>query len=282
VTDAHSMNPLAAADRGNPWFEERRNLFVRQAIMGLYQCYHAFQEITRLFRDQGELPFENLAALVGTESAKGLLWQLKDDCHRLWRNHAHEEGELHGCLLDWIIGSIFHEMMKLKENCYMVQFYGPLAEKMKEAHPGTTIEFCGEACEQFMERTRQEINQQVQTLAKMLDRALSLARSFLADQRDNPLLLRFLIEHSEVSQVLWGMDLDQIMAEIYPEGAEHGYCAAGRSYLTGDWYQEALAAFEKALAINPGCEEARRQVLTLSAMVPTSAGSAETVRHLAG
>ena len=201
------------------------------------------------------MPFNEIDRLVGTESKKGCLWQLKDDCHQLWRN-SDSSFELNGSLLDWIIGSLFHEAMKLKENIYLFEFYAPLVHDMKGVWRQEIQHFCGLECRRLMERISHEVDRQMESLGFMFGRVIYLLRTMLPSQAHNPLLLRYLIEHREVAGELWSESLDDIFSDMFHGAPEKGYCFAAQSYFDGNWYDKSLFAYQEALRVNALCDEA--------------------------
>lgn len=247
----------------NKWFEERRSLFVKNMLKEFFETFMAFNDIYEHYLASQEVSFEQIDTLVGKESEKGVLWRLKDRCHQLWRD-ADPAEEMNGRLLDWVLGSIFHESMKLKENIYMFQFYGPLAESMKKGH--STIKFCGVECQKFMEKTNQEIQKQMENLGFMFGRANYLLRTMMPDQAHNDILVRYLIENENVVDQLWHEFLDTLLGEMF-NSPEDGYCLAAKSYCDGHWYQKALQAYSLALKLNPACEEARKNIVSLQATI---------------
>lgn len=64
-----------------------------------------------------------ITCMAGTEECNGRLWQLKDLCHRIWPQTGQEHA-MHGMLLDWTVGSLFHECLKLKETLYFLENHG--------------------------------------------------------------------------------------------------------------------------------------------------------------
>lgn len=260
------MNTPGLQPEKNSWFAERRHLFTKNMIKGFYETFSRFRTIYEHYTVGQKLDFGEIDHLVGSESKKGRLWQLKDRCHELWRD-ADPQFEFTGCLLDWVLGSIFHEAMKLKENIYMLEFYGPLAETMREKQQATSVMFCGEECRRFMDRTRTEIHRQVESLGFMFGRANFLLRSLLLEQSGNPLLARYLVEHPEVPEDLWSETLEALFSDMFPSGPEYGFCTAARSYQEGHWFHSAHEAYERALAINPACDEAKSRIYQLRGLV---------------
>ena len=238
----------------NKWFAERRDLFIKKMVQEFYETFSCFLTAYKQYLADNKISFEAIERLVGSETEKGFLWQLKDRCHQLWRDENPKD-DLNGCLFDWVIGSIFHEAMKLKENIYMSQYYGPLAEEMRSSHTASTVKFCGVECKRFMEKIASEMNRQVENLGFMFGRANYLLRTMITNHTDNPILLRFLFENSAITDELWSESLNEIFADMFGD-PETGFCAAAKSYLQGQWHEKALQAYTKALDLNDKCEEA--------------------------
>lgn len=251
-----------SARKKNNWFEERRSLFVKNMLKEFYETMSRFRELYEHYTKTQEITFAEIDRLVGRESSKGLLWSLKDRCHQLWRE-ADPESEMTGCLLDWLMGSIFHEAMKLKENIYMLEYYGPLADKMRQKNSAATVNFCGIECRQFLERTRTEITREMENLGFLFGRANYLLRNLIIEQAKNPLLVRFLFEHHDVAENLWSETLENLFSDMYASQPEAGFCLAARSYKEGDWEAMATKAYSKALQIKPDCDEALRGLFHL-------------------
>jgi len=255
-----------AATAPNQWFAARRPLFVKNMVKGFVKTFERFRAIYEQYLVRRRLSFVEFTQLVGTESSKGLLWLLKDRCHQLWRE-PDTGREPDGRLLDWLLGSIFHEAMKLKENIYLARHYVPRAQSL-QYRPGTDpARYCaGLEDQRFPERINSEIERQMEGLAILFGQANYLLRTMMAEQADNPLLLRFLLENPEVPQSLWGESLESLLADMFPQGLEYGFCLAARSYAEGDWYAEALAAYGRALAVNWHCAEALHNSCRMQAL----------------
>ena len=105
---------------------------------------------------------------------------------------------------------------------------------------------------------------ELQTILAEADNQLHTV--FLAEG-GNPLLLRLLLENPELSVTLWHKELDELLAEIFPDARETAYLYAGKSYFNAYRLPEALAAFQQALVINPDLEEARRRSYIVAGML---------------
>jgi hypothetical protein len=250
----------------NSWFEEKRSLLIRNLLKEFHGSYSSFLLLYDRYLVSSEVSFAEIEQLVGSESRKGPLWRLKDTCHRLWRQVDVQE-EINGRLLDWVMGSLFHEAMKIKENAYIIQHYRPLAEKMTCPPDDGERIVCGMEFERLILRTADESSRQMENLSLMLGRANYLLRLLMREQSHNVILLRYLIENEQVVIQLWSESLRELFQDMFSGAPEHGYCAAARSYLTDHWQEQALTAYAQALEINARSEEAQRYVLQLKALL---------------
>ena len=248
----------------NRWFARRRDFFIKNVFEGFYKSRTFFIELYDRYNNTGKISFSDIAELVGVENHKGL-WLLKDRCHQLWRD-GETRLDSNGFFLDWVVGSLFHEAVKLKENIYMFHFYAPLADEIKKQFKNERMA-SDAACLKFMEGTGPEIRKQMDNLALLLGRANYLLRAMLAGQSDNVLLLRYLIERKDVVRELWSESLEDLFGDMFYGGPEQGFCLAGKNYLDGHWYDRALMAYTAALEINPKCDDALRRISQIKVML---------------
>lgn len=266
------------------WFEQRRDFFVRQVFEDFFSILRSFQDLYQMYlscrtpgvdtcsdlldKQNEELRnqiWSTLTRMVGTEVEKGPLWQLKDLCHRLWPDGA-GAGSLEGALIDWLIGSIFHEAMKLKENIYILNSYGPAAFRFSTPAPGLRlaqmIDIKG-----LINRIVVDVIGQLEQLSFLFGQTNSMLRTMISTLATNMLLIRFLAEQEEVLQELWGEGAAGVFADMFYGAPAQGFCAAGRSYLNGQWYTKALAMYQRAVSIDSSCDEAIAKVHQLQTII---------------
>ncbi len=278
------------------WFEQRRDYFMRRVFTDFFSLALSFQELYQVYlscrkpeadgcldllgRRNEELRtriWDGLTVMVGSEMTKGPLWQLKDLCHRLWPEveHAHN---IEGSLIDWLAGSIFHEAMKLKENIYILNSYGPAAFRISDPgegndpdgrYPETTsprliriMDVNG-----LIRRIVVDVISQMDQLAFLFGQAAYMLRIMLPDLAGNMLVVRFLAEQEDAVQEIWGECAEDIFVDMFYGAAEQGFCSAGRSYLNGQWYEQAYAMYRRAVDIDGSCDEAFAKVHQLQAML---------------
>lgn len=292
-----SAEIIDGQSEGRPdWFEQRRDYFMRQVFADFFSLVMSFRDLYQVYlacrkpeadsclnlldRRNKKLRtriWDGLTVMIGSEVAKGPLWQLKDLCHRLWpeEEHAHN---LEGSLIDWLAGSIFHEAMKLKENIYILNSYGPAAFRISDPDSGDGpggryLETASPRLAQIMDvkglirRIVDDVIRQMEQLAFLFGQTSYMLRTMLPGLTNNMLVVRLLVEQEDVVLELWGENSNAVFAEMFYAAPEQGFCAAGRSYLNGQWYDRALAMYQRALAIDAGCDEAFAKVHQLRAIL---------------
>lgn len=244
------------------WLANRRDFFVTRIVKEFYQSFEQFNKIKNTYANQ-EVRYNELDIWVGTADKKGVLWELKDLCHLLWRDSDPVE-KTSKFMFDWMIGAIFHEAMKLKENCYMKHRYEPLIKSIMALGSGSIKEL-DKDCELFFKDTVHDIENGMKRILCLFDRANHSLMDILKTERDNVFLIRFLLDYKleEQESSLHMIDSSKILARLFPEGKVQAYCLAGESYLEGSWYTTARIAYEKALDEDPECIEAKRGLRTL-------------------
>lgn len=108
------------------WFKEHRDFFVTRVVQDFLKAYAYLGSLEKAFFQKEPL-FKQLNELVGNQEEKGILWRLKDRCHQLWRD-IDPDVDPDAFFFDWMVGTLFHEAMKLKENAYMLERYAPSYE----------------------------------------------------------------------------------------------------------------------------------------------------------
>jgi len=210
-------------------------------------------------REQRERMGEQLTRMIGTETEKGRLWELKDLCHLIWPGHDLEQ-DMRGSLIDWLLGSVFHESMKLKENIYLLNTYGPTAICLPRFSTMVDVET-------LIHRIASDAVRQIEQISILLGQAGYMLRMLLPELAGNLLVARLLVEQEETVRKIWGEEVEDLLADTFAGSAGRGFCAVGRSYLSGQWYPQALTMYKRALACDSGSDEARVKVAQLEAIL---------------
>jgi hypothetical protein len=167
--------------------------------------------------------------------------------------------------VDWLIGSVFHEAMKLKENIYLLNTYGPAGVQISqrpERHfpgllhqPSSTPQMSQMLDVQgLISRVAGDVQSQIEQIGHLLGQTNYILRMMMPELNNNPLVVRLLVEREELIHIFWGERLEELFSDMFHDNPAAGFCLAGRSYMESQWYNQALTVYERALAIDSNCE----------------------------
>ena len=245
---------------GNEWFEERKDLFFKDLVYYFLESKIFFDELYHNYKKNGAVPFERMDFWVGSETKKGLLWKVKDNSHKLFRN-TEAKISLSEYLFDWSVGSIFHEGMKLKEDAYQLEVYLPSYKNIDTAKKTEEIDEILEEYITVIEKATGNLDAAMESINSLFAKAVGRLKELLVNHAHNGLTLRFLLENKELVEKALGIkSLQHLILSLYPHHPERGYLMAGTSYLNGGWFKEAIHCCKKALEINPDSTEAKKQL----------------------
>lgn len=196
---------------------------------------------------RGKLAFEDVRELV-SDSEASPLFRLKERCHALFRSGVgssrmvpHRE-----VLFDLAVGSLFHEAMKFRENFYQREVYGPRVQALR-GEAGEEAEALFQEFEKIQAAVSERLEEGLHETQALVARTREQLRVLLAERSDDGHVTRFLIEHRERVEQVFGEDLDSLLAQIHGEPAS-GYAVAGRSYLASGYYGDAERCLVEAIA----------------------------------
>ena len=239
------------------WFEENHSEFIRDLLRDYCLSVQVLEKLFLEFDHTGSVIFEELKDLLGEEMNKGLLWRLKDTAHHLFRDG--NGASLVGQFLDWCIGYIFHESMKLKEDAYQQQNYAPWFRSIQERELPEPDCIISRELFQLLMQTAESMQREIRRIRFLFGECRKLFPLFLADQRENHWLARFLFKRNELVRQAFGEAYRDLIRGVYGEEPEFLYTMASRSLREGGWMAQAALAAEEACRINPENEQARRE-----------------------
>ena len=267
------------------WFERQRDFFIRQVFADFFNLMITFQALYQSYchcrtTRRGDaccllITSENhekcsiwdqLAVMVGTETEKGPLWLLRDICQQIWPEGGSSQ-QLEDSLIEWLVGSIFHEAMKLKEDVQILNSYGSAAfwsggSASSAFRLRRVIDRKG-----LVQRVAVDVMRQMEQLAMLFGQTNNMLRTMLPLLSGNHLLVRFLVEREDMVEDLWGEKLESVFQDMFPGRPSWGFCAAGRSYMSGQWYTRSLIMYRRALTLDSGCPEAEIKVEELQRLI---------------
>ncbi len=227
----------------------------RKGVTIVYSFLHAFRAFRRIEKDYraGSLKFPELAKFID-DRGESFLFTLKTACHQLFRQNFSGASEKEQ-IFDLTIGSIFHLAMKLREDLYQIEFYGP---KYTELH-GRKIQGQSPELEakfkEVLSRTTASLREGMEEVAVLMEDAFRQFKELLKDYRQNGLLLRFFLEEKILVDSVFGeKGLERLFGLLFDRDEGKPYRLAGESYLQSAFYSQAARSFSEALKKNPGDE----------------------------
>jgi hypothetical protein len=240
----------------NVWLESRRDIFLRDLVQDFIEAKLYVDMLREEHHATATLPYSRLDAWIGSETKKGALWNLKDQCHSLFRNSG-TKSNLYEHLFDWTIGSIFHEAIKLKEDSYQMETYKPLLEQ--EGYKQNLI-FSRIVRDYFevIENARKNLAEEIERINHLFSKALLHLIEIVPLHRDNILLVRFLLDNTKkLSEKVFGTKaFNQIVRTLFPEGLASAYLCVAEKCIQSGWYREATRYLKKAVKLDAANEKA--------------------------
>ena len=235
--------------KGNPKVTGDRNIL--EIVRGLLLSEAAFQEILKKY-NEGCLGFSDIGAWVD-DKGQSVLYNLKEQCHSLFRYKGKKPIHKNEWLLDLVIGSIFHEAMKLRENFYQTEVYRPryLQYKAKFGKSEYERDYL-QLFERIILKAEQGVAEgMLETRSLFKDAAAQLVDLFKESSR-NAFLVRFLLENLSLLHKVYGpKKTKDIFNVMFERGFLDAYLFAGVSYLRSGHYDLASNYFLRALEVNP-------------------------------
>jgi len=249
----------------NTWLKNKQPELVTDLLRNFCFIHSALEvEISRHSRT-GLVDFNALAELIGQDMNQGRLWRLKDTAHLLFRLLPDPPSV--GQLLDWSIGYIFHECMKLKEDAYQLQVYIPWFKSLQsdpEFMP--TKQLVGSELDSLTAQTRESIRLELERVFFVLDQCRKLFLNYLPLHADNPLLARLIYDNLDLMHQVFKADSTQLIRTVYGDPPARLYLLPSQSFRRGGWLDKAAVAVQAAVDLDPAqtlLKEEKKRVANL-------------------
>jgi hypothetical protein len=228
---------------------------MRGSRPGLVHIVRDFLAAHRLLRDSfarhrdGRLRFEDLRELVGDDE-RSVLFRLKERCHTSFRRGSEADGVAldRESLFDLAVGSLFHEAMKLRENFYQREVYGPRVDALR-SRAGRDAAQLFEEFDRLLAGVSARLEEGLREAQTLLVQTTDQLRLLLAQHRDDGAVARFMIENADAVSDAFGKSHAALLAELYG-GTGAAYRLAGSSYLESGYYAAAVGALEAAVRLD--------------------------------
>jgi len=222
--------------------EKKQVDLIRESICVYMKC----AEYRALLREN-RLDFANIEEFVD-DKGKSCLYRLKEMCHELFRNS--DQASYKEKLYDITVGYIFHEAMKLRENLYQLEFYGPDRDKVPFQLTDLEKKIVREI-EALTNKSRKKLNEGVKEVKILVIELAGQLRDLIQLYKDNYLLPRFIFENEKSFVSIYGRKgFAKLLSYLYGDGRETLMFKAAKSYLDSEYYETARSIFRKISAID--------------------------------
>jgi len=230
---------------------EFRDRKILEMVKGLLLSEVSFQEVFKKYKE-GILRFSDIGNWVD-DKGQSLLYNLKEQCHFIFRSVGKGPVQKNEWLLDLAIGSIFHEAMKLREDIYQIEVYRPkyLQFKRKGGKSGYEKDYL-QHFERIISKAEQGVLDGMEETRSLFHDAMAQLLDFFKENAKNPFLSRFLLEHQPLLRKVYGPKREkEVFALMFKKGLLDAYYLSGQSYLQSEHYDFSSLYFSKALKMNP-------------------------------
>lgn len=238
----------------------------QERVAGLARLFlRARATLNDMVKRRGDIrgiPFAELDAFVENE-----LFELKEECHWLFRSQERADvlEASSAMLFDILVGSLFHQCMKTKENAYQVERYEPkyhaLRKVLQRPNAPEHVEGFLKEGERIIDRARRALLREFTYAVELFDDACVVLRRVLAEHRDSPLVARTLVDSEALVDAVYGQpgksgsgaagSLEALLSEMYDGHPVIGYLLAASDLYEGGWYERARELCKRARKLDP-------------------------------
>ena len=236
------------------WVQHNHAAFERDVLRDFCQAAAQLSEQLARFAATATISFSELRDMVGEPLNKGLLWRLKDKAHHIFL-HAGVVRPA-GLLLDWVLGYIFHESLKLMEDAHQRQYYAPQLESLTGLERRPELAAQMKDLLDIQSQTVESMRREVARLEALLLRSRELFCLYFTDCPGHRPLARFLNDDNELVRAVFADDYDRLIQAVYGDRPERMHIEAAHSLMESARFTAAAKAVESALSRNPRCPAA--------------------------
>lgn len=231
------------------WVERNREAFERDVLRDFCLAADSLGEQFVRFAKGGAVSYSVLRGLVGEPWDKGLLWRLKDKSHHIFLKR--EGAGLTAQLLDWTLGYIFHESLKLMEDAHQRQYYAPRLSGIADNGYCPVPSGLLEGLRVIQGETRESMRREAARLQALLLYSRTLFCLYFEGRAGHRPLARFLNDNCGLVARVFLEDHPRLIKAVYGDEPERLHIEAARSLMESDRKSAAAKAVADALALNP-------------------------------
>lgn len=260
------------------WVEAHQAEFARDVVRDYcLVCSELDAQFNRFAKSQ-TISFPVMRDLLGTAMNKGLLWRLKDTAHHLFRQvppqnlYSHkrfclinqpktvlqpEQEDPLSHMLDWSIGYVFHECVKLKEDAYQHQHYAPQYKALHKMLLHESLEAVVEPLGMTLDQTCESMAREIKRIRYILASSRKLLCFYLERHKENTLLARLIHDNNALVRDVFAEEYETLLSSLYGTQTQRLHNYAAFALMDGGRLEEAHEAITMSRKLRPDCAEAR-------------------------
>ncbi|MCC8193256.1 MAG: hypothetical protein LIP28_01235, partial [Deltaproteobacteria bacterium] len=213
------------------WLEANGSRLMAEILRDFCVVSITLEEQFARYDGAGNLSYAVLRDTLGDEMNRGILWRLKDTTHHLLRNA--QNATLAGKLLDWAIGYLFHEALKLMEDTHQHQYYAPSLLAMAEDNPTPELTAVAEDFLLMARETQEDMGRTVNRIRKLLSQTRRFFHRGYSGQRENIYLARTLHDREDLIRAAFREEFEAFCEAVYDDKPQILYLNASASLAQG-------------------------------------------------
>ncbi|SDF94057.1 hypothetical protein [Desulfovibrio legallii] len=261
------------------WLVANRDFLVRDLVRDYCTVYNLLADQRRRFEADGAVSYSALRDLLGEAMRKGVFWRLKDTAHHLFRNSLHAEDMAEAdvpplplpapqnapadaladaapsdaddpraleALIDWCVGYAFHECAKLKEDAFQGQHYANRLVQIARNMAVSAATY--NPLRGLGGQTAESSSRELARIMHVLSHGLRLLARYLAAERCNTRLARWLASEEDLAAQAFGQSYALLLDSLCQGNRERLYLLAAQDFLEAGRRAPALALLARASA----------------------------------
>ena len=246
------------------WLEANSSRLMAEILRDFCVVSITLEEQFVRFDNAGNLSYAVLREALGDQMNRGILWRLKDTAHHLLRDAPGTP--VYSRFLDWAIGYIFHETLKLMEDTHQHQYYAPSITALAEDNPSRELDAVSRDFTLMAVENQSDMSRKVGRIRRLLAHARLFFHRCYAGQTDNRYVARLLNDREDLIREAFAGEHESLVSAIYGNAPQLLHILAAKSLLEGGKTQAARDAFERARTMAP--DDPRLETLARELAVP--------------
>lgn len=231
------------------WFEANASRLMAEIMRDFCVVSIALEEQFSRFDGAGNLSYAVLREVLGDQMDRGILWRLKDTAHHLLRDAP--GSPVSGRLLDWTVGYIFHETLKLLEDAHQHQYYAPSLMGLVADNPAMDLDAVARDFTFMALENQEDMARRVWRIRKLLAHARLFFHRCYAGHADNKYLARFFHDREDLARKTFAGEYEKLVRAVYGETPHVLFLQAALSLRNVGKTALAKDALVKARALAP-------------------------------